>query len=64
MAEYKVEWVEIQTKNGKISVPAERIVCPICKTLDLGTAFDSTTEPMKALCPEGHEWEIKTRPEA
>jgi hypothetical protein len=26
--------------------------------------FDTTEEPWKATCSSGHEWEVKTKPEA
>jgi hypothetical protein len=60
MSEYRVDWVEIKGK----SIPADRVVCPICETLDLGTDFDTSQEPWRAICPQGHEWEIKTVPDA
>ena len=60
MAEYKVEWIEV---GGK-SIPAEKAVCPVCNTLDLNTDFDTSVEPWIAMCPNDHEWEIKTTPDA
>ncbi len=60
MAEYKVDWVEIKGK----SIPAERVVCPVCETLDLNTDFDTSEEPWKATCAQGHEWKVKTKPDA
>lgn len=60
MADYKVEWIEV---GGK-SIPAEKAVCPVCHTLDLGTVFNTKVEPWTAICPNDHEWEIKTTPDA
>jgi len=60
MADYKVEWVEIAGK----SIPAEKVVCSICHTLNLSTDFDTSVEPWRATCPEGHEWEIRTKADA
>ncbi len=56
MPDLRVEWVEIAGK----SIPAEKVVCPYCKTLDLHTDFDTSSEPWIATCPNDHEWEIKT----
>lgn len=57
MAEYKVEYAEIAGK----SIPAEKLICPQCHTLDLGTDFDTSTEPWTAICPKGHEWQVSTQ---
>lgn len=50
--DYRVGWVEIKGK----SILAEKVVCPVCGTLDLNTDFDTSEEPWKAICPVGHEW--------
>ena len=60
IADRKVEWIEV---GGK-SIPAEKALCPVCNTLDLGTGFNTKVEPWIAECPEVHEWEIKTTPDA
>lgn len=56
MSEYQVEWV---TLSGGKSVPAEKLVCPVCEALDIHTDIDTSTEPAKAICSRGHEWTFK-----
>ncbi len=60
MSDYKVEWVEIAGK----SIPAERVTCPYCHVLDLKTDFDTSQEPWRATCSNGHEWNVKSSPDA
>lgn len=60
MADKQVEWIEIAGK----SIPAEKCICPRCKTLDMETDFDTSSEPWIATCPNDHEWEIKSTPDA
>lgn len=61
MAEYKVEYV---TLSGGKSVPAEKIVCPVCNKLDMGTRFNTSTEPIQAECSRGHEWTFTSEADA
>jgi hypothetical protein len=58
VADRKIEYAEI----AGVSVPAEKLVCPECHTLDLATEFDTTTEPWTAWCSEGHEFKVDVRP--
>lgn len=61
MAEHEVQYIML---SGGKSIPAERAICPECKTLNLHTAFDTSTEPLRAICPKGHSWPIKTEADA
>ena len=62
MSEYKVEWVALT--NG-VHVSAEKLVCPQCNTLDMGTDIDCSTEPAKAICPKCDlEWTFTTKADA
>jgi transcription elongation factor Elf1 len=62
MADYKVEYV---TLSGGKNVPAEKLLCPKCKTLDLGTAIDTSVEPAVAVCPKcDTEWTFTTEADA
>lgn len=51
----RVEWVEIAGRK----VDADKLVCPECQALDLGTEI-VTTDPVlwKARCSQGHTWEF------
>lgn len=61
MSEYRVDYV---TLSGGESVLAEKIVCPVCGVLDMGTAFDTSREPATAMCSKGHEWTFTTKADA
>jgi len=61
MSEYRVDYV---TLSGGKSVPAEKIVCPVCNVLDMGTSFDTSEEPARAECSKGHEWTFTTEADA
>lgn len=61
MSEYKVEYVQLSA--GK-SVPTERIICPVCRVLDMDTDFDTSEEPARAECSQGHKWTFKTEADA
>lgn len=55
MKRREVEWVEL---SGGTRVPSHLLVCPKCKTLDLGTTVDTAATPMVASCSLGHEWPV------
>lgn len=61
MAEYEIEYV---TLSGGAHVSADKLVCPRCRTLDLGTDIDTSSEPFKATCPKGHEWTFSAKADA
>lgn len=61
MTDYRIEWV---TLSGGKSVAAEKLVCPMCRRLDLETEVDTTTDPWKAICSKGHEFSISAKPDA
>jgi hypothetical protein len=48
----------VQLSGGQYVAP-EKLVCPECKTLDLGTTVDTTTVPWRAHCVRGHRWAIR-----
>ena len=54
MSEHEISYVTVKGR----SIPAELVVCPFCKQLDLETVFDASEEPWKAFCSHGHEWKI------
>ena len=54
MKEREIQYI---TVGGK-QLLASAAICPICKTLDLNTDFDTSTQPWKARCPMEHEWEV------
>lgn len=61
MAKYRVEYVTLS--SGRC-VPAHLFTCPECEALDLGVDVDTSTQPWKAVCSEGHEFTIDARPQA
>jgi hypothetical protein len=61
MSDYRVEWVNL---SGGKSVPAEKVICPECKVLDMNTGFDTSIEPAHAWCSQGHEWTFSTKADA
>jgi hypothetical protein len=61
MARYKVEFVEL---SGGRCIPVHLLVCPECKTFDTRTDIDTGSEPWKATCPRGHEFDVDPRPNA
>jgi hypothetical protein len=58
VSEREIEYIRVAGTD----LPAAVAVCPICKVLDLHTRFDTTQEPWKATCTEGHEWAVRILP--
>lgn len=56
--------VQYVTLSGGKHVPAEKIICPKCKVLDLNTRFNTSVEPAEAECSKGHEWTFTTEANA
>lgn len=54
--EREIEYVEVAGRQ----IAALLVVCPVCKTLDLGTEFrpDENLNGLIAMCPNKHEWPI------
>jgi hypothetical protein len=48
----RIEWVQIMG----VRIPAHKLICPECKTLDLNTGTD---EKWNAHCPLGHTWKVR-----
>jgi len=44
--------------SGGRRIDSALAVCPECKTLDLGTDFDTSSEPWVLECPLGHRWTV------
>jgi hypothetical protein len=61
MAKYEIQHL---TLNGGVTIPAYKVVCPQCMTLDLKTDFRTDVMPWVAICTKGHQFEIDPRPEA
>jgi hypothetical protein len=61
MSDYRVEYVTLS--GGKL-VPAEKLICPVCKVLDMDGRFNTSVDPAEAECSKGHEWTFTTKADA
>lgn len=50
-----ISWIQL---SGGRRIDAALAICPECKTLDLKTDFDTSTEPWVLTCPLGHKWTV------
>lgn len=61
MAKHEVQWVKLS--GGRV-LPALKLICPTCNTLDLGVDVRTDVTPFIARCGKGHEWEVNPETDA
>lgn len=49
----QIKWVQI----AGVRIPAHKLICPECRTMDLNTAID---KEWNAHCADGHSWKIRS----
>jgi hypothetical protein len=62
MGEVEIQWI---TLTGGQTIPAYKLVCPQCKALVLGgTTVNTSVEPWRADCGNGHQWDVVSKEDA
>jgi hypothetical protein len=61
MAEYEVQYV---TLSGGRVIPAHKLVCPVCKTMDMNVDIQTDGMPWVATCGQGHKWDVNPEADA
>lgn len=59
--EIEVQWVQL---SGGETLAAYKMICPECKALVLGTTVNTSSNPWRGHCPEGHSWRISVEADA